>query len=608
MIKLLLLIIFAFVSQPLFSQVFVAENTVVRLNNEVDLSVASNVNNNAIIEGSGFFKLTGDNSQSLKGNGTFENLSVDKSGGTAEITEGNQDVFRSFEIHGGTLSPNARLTLKSNDTLTAQMGENSGGNIAGDIIFERFIPKSNRAYRYLSSPVLTSGSIRDNLQEGQNNTGTKYPADNINDEPGFGTHITGSTTGADGFDATLTGNPSFYNFWASTQEWNSISNTNINTLDKGESFSILIRGSRATPLNSNTATGPETTLRLTGNPTLLNFSKEIPLEENYSFVLLGNPYHATIDANLVLGNNPELNSNRIYVYDPSLNSRGGYATVELPAGTNSQGSNANQFLQAWQSVFVEVLNTEPTALNLSFTESDKATAEPQPVIFSAGTRINLKLQSENETIDGVSVKLEHGANSAVDQNDAKKLFNLDESLFIYSNANSLSIEERDFPMKKDTVRIRLDNKRKQEYQFVINGTNLSQAGVVFKDFYLDETYELQQNQELSVNYQVAEGEPDMRFGFILKPETLSSEEFTSKIFQIYPNPAEDVLNIQLLSSTPGDLSFEIYSLLGQKIGAGKLNKADQITNYDISSFSAGVYLIVLKDDNNLKETLKFIKI
>jgi hypothetical protein len=44
------------------------------------------------------------------------------------------------------------------------------------------------------------------------------------------------------------------------------------------------------------------------------------------------------------------------------------------------------------------------------------------------------------------------------------------------------------------------------------------------------------------------------------------------------------------------------------VAEGNFENQERISNYDISTFSAGVYLLVITNDNNLKETLKFIKI
>ncbi|MBZ9628976.1 T9SS type A sorting domain-containing protein [Psychroflexus sp. CAK1W] len=603
------LIFFAFVSNILFSQVFIAENPnlKVTLKNKVNLSVAGYFTNNGTIKGTGFLELIQDKTQSIAGDGIMEKFRVNKTGGQAKIISGNQDVLRLFEIHGGTFVPDTLLTLKSVDTLTAQIGQNTGGIIDGGFVIERFIPSSNRSFRYMSSPVETSGTIKGNLQEGVNNTSLSY-SDNKNPNPGYGTHITGSTTGSNGFDASGTGNPGFYRWNPTSQSYITATNTDKTTLAKGQNFTLFIRGSRDTNIYvNNTRVGPPTTLRLTGNPTILNFSKPINLNTADSYILLGNPYHGAINANSFFDSNTGLSPTYIYAYDPTLNQFGGYATVKLSDGSNLQNSDANQFIQAWQSVFVKASNTGATTLNLTFSEAHKDISESQVPIFKTNTEttIVLRLLSENEQIDGVGINFIHGANSGIDDRDADKLSNIGENLSIYSNGKNLVIEERDFPQTIDTTLIRLVNKNRDHYQFKIDGDDFSELNAVFKDFYLDEEYPLENNKDLLIDYQVAEGEPEIRFGFIYNPESLSSEEFTSRKFKIYPNPAKDVLNIEAENKSSPNLEFEIYSLLGQKVAQG--NFEDKLSNYDISSFSTGVYLIVITDNNNLKETLKFIK-
>lgn len=135
--------------------------------------------------------------------------------------------------------------------------------VGDDFEIHRYIPDSNRAFRYLAPSVTTTTSINANWQEGLNNTGFNYPTDNRLGVSNLGTHITGSTTGANGFDATQTGNPSMYEWNITTQGWDGIDNTDTKTFNVGEAYAIMIRGDRSTPLNSNTAEGPATTLRTT---------------------------------------------------------------------------------------------------------------------------------------------------------------------------------------------------------------------------------------------------------------------------------------------------------------------------------------------------------
>ena len=98
----------------------------------------------------------------------------------------------------------------SNALTTGQLDEFSlGASITGKVEVQRFIPAGDndlRAFRFLSTAVDSDGTIRANWQEGGLNPG------DAGYEANFGTHITGSITGANGFDATGSGQSIFIAF------------------------------------------------------------------------------------------------------------------------------------------------------------------------------------------------------------------------------------------------------------------------------------------------------------------------------------------------------------------------------------------------------------
>src|SRR5690606_29972019 len=126
---------------------------------------------------------------------------------------------------------------------------------------ERFIP-ARRAFRLLSSPVTTTSSINANWQEGVNNPDTST---NNNPNPGYGTHITGSTTGANGFDATPSGNPSLFYLDVDNQSWEPFANTDNTTIQAGVPHRLMVRGGRDINVTSNSAAPSDTRLRTTGS-------------------------------------------------------------------------------------------------------------------------------------------------------------------------------------------------------------------------------------------------------------------------------------------------------------------------------------------------------
>ena len=95
----------------------------------------------------------------------------------------------------------------------------------------------------------------------------------------------------------------------------------------------------------------------------------------------------------------------------------------------------------------------------------------------------------------------------------------------------------------------------------------------------------------------------MRDGFLMKISptlNLGIANETSK-FSIYPNPSNVSIIIEgdILSSL---YNYEIYSTIGQCLIKGQLEH-----RIDISGLNAGVYYLVLKDDNRKCEILKFLK-
>lgn len=480
---------------------------------------------------------------------------------------------------------------------------------------ERFIPESNRAFRYLSSPVNTSQSpkptIRDNWQEGQNNTQTG-DTNNQNDNEGFGTHITGSTTGANGFDATETGNPSMFEWNSSDVEWNSIPNTSSKTFNAGDAYAILIRGDRSTTLNSNTAVGPATTLRTTGK--LVVGSKPAPnLSSTVNgFSLIGNPYQAKVNmATLLNSNNANaVSSQFFYIYDPTIGSIGGYATVDLSDGSSIPGtSSADNFLEPNQAFFVETVssNGSPVVIfneNFKTTETLNNTTFSEPEEFTNMT-INLNediLTSGNTVIDAVRVKFRNGGNNAKDTLDATKLWNYEESFAIDRNPSYMSIETRAMPTVQDSVPFYLGNFTKTAYRLEIKPENFTAAKAYLFDRYLETSTELPSEATTAISFEIDNAIPASKATdrFVVKFEevSLSDDDFElNSSLSVYPNPLKgsrfSISHQQAFSCK--DLSLKLFDLQGRLIVDQTIENAANVEVDLNKELASGVYILNLSD-------------
>ena len=177
-------------------------------------------------------------------NNNIQNLTINNASGIT--IQGTTNLLGLLTFTNGTLTTNNYLTLKSNAQSTAIIGPiNYSNPISGNVTIEKFT-SAKRAFRLISPSVTTTTTIRDNWQEGSNNTDTtNFSVNNKNPNAGFGTHITGSKNGSNGFDATQTGNPSLFTFNNSTGIWSAINNTNSNTLVAGSPYRLMIRGDRS---------------------------------------------------------------------------------------------------------------------------------------------------------------------------------------------------------------------------------------------------------------------------------------------------------------------------------------------------------------------------
>lgn len=79
----------------------------------------------------------------------------------------------------------------------------------------------------------------------------------------------------------------------------------------------------------------------------------------------------------------------------------------------------------------------------------------------------------------------------------------------------------------------------------------------------------------------------------------TSEVKQKNVFNVYPNPASNLLNIMKSSDKA---KFEIYNTVGQLMKTGRIEK----NQVKVSELSEGIYIIKIQD-GILSENIKFIK-
>jgi hypothetical protein len=89
---------------------------------------------------------------------------------------------------------------------------------------------------------------------------------------------------------------------------------------------------------------------------------------------------------------------------------------------------------------------------------------------------------------------------------------------------------------------------------------------------------------------------------------LIDKELPDNVISIYPNPAQDYLNISASIEIRGELIITVRDVLGQMIYSGKIEELNTLEDYtmDISSYVYGVYFIQLHNEE-FEQILRFIK-
>ncbi|MDA9760438.1 T9SS type A sorting domain-containing protein [Flavobacteriaceae bacterium] len=101
-------------------------------------------------------------------------------------------------------------------------------------------------------------------------------------------------------------------------------------------------------------------------------------------------------------------------------------------------------------------------------------------------------------------------------------------------------------------------------------------------------------------YISAINEGDVEFHNIALSTTASIVENYSSNFIVYPNPADNILNLQ---SNIDLIEIQINNLLGQKI----IRKTDNFETINVSNLSKGMYIITMKTINGQSTSKRFLK-
>lgn len=170
----------------------------------------------------------------------------------------------------------------------------------------------------------------------------------------------------------------------------------------------------------------------------------------------------------------------------------------------------------------------------------------------------------------------------------------------------------DWVIDENGINLAEDFMHMQEEQYpcvaATNGYNgtfwVMYSGDEYQGLYLDisDTYPNSNMAQLTENYQYA---------CLIRPEGLGVNEseainpMTST--RVYPNPATDVLNIEVNASQASEMSISVYNIMGQNVKNETVNISTGINRPSISTseLTSGIYFVTVKA-NGFENTMKFV--
>jgi hypothetical protein len=513
------------------------------------------------------------------GNKTFtSNASVSP---TSEITFTGTPGTVDFD----GASNNLEFVLQSTVNGTARVGNTTGWTLNGQLRAERFVP-AKRAWRLLTAPLKgnANNSIYANWQ-GTTNEGLLL------------WHPQG------GGDTGLAVGPQS-NIWSySGIGWASVTNTNTANLYDGSTNNAYLVFATGYYGSQNISVGADATI-IRAKGALITGDKEYSLVAN-QFKLIGNPYASPINTEVMVSD-PANSGSKIWLLDPT-NGLGSYITYDGTNWSVPTPSGNDKYIQSGQAFFIRsnsnsfMVKESHKVVGNSNTWFERNANNQTNLENSDRIRLLLYKQDTNNWLfaDGALAVNSSSGNNNVDDTDATKISNFNESLFLRNGTSNLSIEYRALPQLGDIQPLRLTGTTNGSYQLRLYTENFTNSTI---QLYLEDTqttsiYEIPTDgSEIIVPFEGVvsnSNNPITRFRLVYQ-STLDTQDPTKIGVSIYPNPVDQgYLNISLdnnLSAT----TYALTNLLGQEVQSGNLMLLDNVIN--VSKIPKGVYFITIKQN------------
>jgi hypothetical protein len=302
------------------------------------------------------------------------------------------------------------------------------------------------------------------------------------------------------------------------------------------------------------------------------------------------------------------------MWDPFINTRGAYATVDLStSSTSPTASTATKYLQPGQAFFVKTSASATGSPSFSFTEASKYTGgtfsttnlwEIPNRVFDL---IDVTLINKDSQVvaDGTQIRFSPGFSDEISDLDSRKVMNLDENLSIYNEGSLLSIDSRSAAKSSDYIQLFLDRYRAKNYTFRIKASAMPGFELQLRDKYTNQITAISKNQETEYSFSVSDLESKRIDRFALELNfpndvKLQNQELSVSQVQVYPNPvSENTLNVILPTAFLNQsCNLKIIDLNGAVVWMQTKLLLDRHWNIPLEEpWSNGIYFIQASSEN-----------
>jgi hypothetical protein len=227
--------------------------------------------------------------------------------------------------------------------------------------------------------------------------------------------------------------------------------------------------------------------------------------------------------------------------------------------------------------------------------------------------LNIDIFIGDRAYDGLTVLFDANNSNAYDVNDFIKLVNPDINFYSYlADGTKLAMNNMKEIKEETVVPLGLNgvfNGGNYELKFS-NQNSFANAEVKLKDKFINKVYDLKSINNLTFTVTADSnsfGENRFELIFSQAATGLNNELSSNNNFMVFPNPANNVLNLSLTTTQEDNYSFSIFNQLGAEVNAGNLDfNAKRTHALNIENLSNGVYFIQVKNGKSA-QTIKFIK-